>query len=324
MFRHKKGYIYSNNLSAILELLSSTIQQASEDSKALTAKQRHPNFVDGFIRNINALQWLWDKLHKDFGFQSLSTNHLNQDPNENLFSEIRRRCGRNDAPNAIQFAAAFRNAALAANEKLQDGSNCEPDNAVPLCDSLGDSSDLDIEELWEKSDSKTPFKYKVLPLKPTTLDDYSTKELNALMYILGAAVAKLPHKKCRKELTVAREELNENNENYRFCKMKNASYYPSTILFKIGMDAFKAYKQKFRKFLYQNRQNVKKRLKEYMEYHNFADSICQKCFNVLVDKIFNTLIQAFLRDVKISLRLKQKVMRQRKRNRKAIRMNLPD
>lgn len=56
----------------------------------LTAKQRHPNSVKRYIGNLNAVRWLWDKLHKE-----LQTNHINQDPN----------------------ATAFRSTALPANEK---------------------------------------------------------------------------------------------------------------------------------------------------------------------------------------------------------------
>lgn len=207
---------------------------------------------------------------------------------------------------------------MAANEKIQEGSNCEADNATSLCT----SSNLEIEDLWEKSDYSSSFTYKFRPLKPEDSSNFTVKELNGLTYILGAAVAKLQHKKCRKVLVVSREELSEDNDIYRFCKIKNASCYPSTLLFQLGIVAFSAYKQNFRKFLYQNRQNVKTRLKEYLNYEKF-DNLCQKCFETLTDKIFNTFIQGFLRDAKLSLKMKQKVHRQAKRNRKAIRMNLP-
>lgn len=283
----------------------------------MTAKQRHPNFVYGFVRNINAVQWLWDKLNNEFGYENLSTNHLCQDPNENLFSEVRRRCGRNDSPNAVQFAAALKSATIAANEKIQ-GSNCESDNAVPLCD----FNDMELEDLWEMEEYSPHFKYKLRPLKSAN-SNFTNKELNGLTYILGATVVKLSHSKCRQRLTTDRENLDKNDRVYCFSTLKNASCYPSTLLFEIGLQAFTAYKQKFRKFLYQNRRNVKTRLKQYIIYDNFCDEMCQKCFETILDKIFNTFIQGFLREVKLSLRMKQKAKRDGKRNRKAVRMNLP-
>ena len=97
-------------------------------------RQRHPNFVDGFINNINALKLLWLDLTTECNCEYLPTNHLLQDCLENLFSEIRRRCGSNDTPDALQFGAAFKYAIVEKNSDLIDGSNCEQDLARPLLD----------------------------------------------------------------------------------------------------------------------------------------------------------------------------------------------
>ncbi|XP_065077883.1 uncharacterized protein LOC135701107 [Ochlerotatus camptorhynchus] len=51
------------------------------------------------------------------------------------------------------------------------------------------------------------------------------------------------------------------------------------------------YKQKFTKFLHQNRKNVKARLKEYLKHDDFKVVVCHECFHTLIYKFFNVLIQ---------------------------------
>lgn len=222
-----------------------------------------------------------------------------QDCVENLFSEIRRRCGRNDAPTAYQFGAAFKYAAIAANEKLPEGSNCESDEAQLLLEDNDAVFHNDTRKLLHSN----AFVYKSKPLDYRTTQNYSSKDLNGLAYITGASAMKLPHKRCRKNLIVPRAAAEVNTHLFQFCKLKNAANYPSTKLFEVGLLAFTAYKQRFEHFLYQNRQGVKKRLKEYVPYDDFDAFCCKDCFDRVVDKIFNTLINCFLRKVKLSLKL---------------------
>lgn len=241
---------------------------------------------------------------------------VNQDPLENFFSEVRRRCGRNDAPNAHQFAAAFKYAAISANEKVSEGTNCEPDDSHILLQGY--------ETEKENQRDSTTFTYKFRPLKDSNTCNYSSKDLNGLVYITGAAAAKLNHQKCRKKLLAACDAVNLKQHLYSFIKLKGASHYPSSKLFEIGLLAFTAFKQMFEKFLYQNRRNVKARLKQYTMYDEFDTYCCEKCFDIVIDKIFNTLVNCFLKRVKFSLKAarNQKVKTRNKRNRKAIRMNL--
>lgn len=250
---------------------------------------------------------------------------------ENLFSEIRRRCGRNDAPNAYQFGAAFKYAAISANEKLPEGTNCESDDAELLID----DNDAALNEDCDEELHSTAFVYELTPLDLGLTQNYTSKDLNGLAYITGAAAIKLTHKKCRKNLIATRNEVEINPDLFQFCKLKNATSYPSNKLFEVGLLAFTAYKQKFEHFLYQNRQGVKGRLKQYVPYDAFDAFCCKDCFNKFVDKIFNTLINCFLRKVKLSLKMAGSKSKQKsgskangtgvkhKRNRKAVRMNLP-
>lgn len=277
----------------------------------------------GFIGNIKSIRWLWHKLCEEFNCNQLCTNFLCQDCVENLFGEIRRRCGCNDNPNAFQFAAAFRCAAVSASDKLE-GSNCEVDDSVPLCD----ENDLAFEDVIAISEPHPiTFNYKFEPIKRVDPSKYSIRDLNGVMYILGAAVSKIPHEVCRRQLIMKLGDIDDENQLYQFCRLKSASYYPGSKLFEIGLQAFNAFKQKFSKFLHQNKSNVKRRLKQYVKFCQFKDYVCQRCFKIIVDKVFNILIQNFLRDVKQKLLTSQKTKRliaKHKRNRKASRMNLPE
>ncbi|XP_062556750.1 uncharacterized protein LOC134221578 [Armigeres subalbatus] len=64
-------------------------RKAKKESKTLTTKQRKPNYLRGFIDNINSIRWLWKTLCEEFGSTELCTNYLCQDCVENLFGEIR-------------------------------------------------------------------------------------------------------------------------------------------------------------------------------------------------------------------------------------------
>ncbi|XP_055523158.1 uncharacterized protein LOC129717317 [Wyeomyia smithii] len=108
------------------------ITEAVSGSKQLTTHQRHPNYIRGFISNINSIVSLWQELHNDYGAESLFTNYLCQDFLENMFSEVRRRCGGNDAPDAQQFGASFKYTIIESNINHSNGTNCEPDDLKPL------------------------------------------------------------------------------------------------------------------------------------------------------------------------------------------------
>lgn len=291
----------------------------------LKSMQRRPPYIKGFIGNINALKWLWEKLKSAFGCTYLCTNPLCQDCLENFFAEIRRRCGFNDAPNAFQFGCAFKYAMIsAARQNFDDGKNCETDNRkIFLSETEIDAASVTV------GDTRN-FHYASIPFQPQDTVEIPKKELNALVYILGAAVRKIPHQKCRTKLIAENDEECFSNDDYDFCRLKASLSQrnvtiPSNTLYNIGLLAFCAYKVRFRKFLYQNRRFVKSRLKMYVKYDSFDHATCKPCFDKLLDVIFNTLIQSFLRDVRLQNKMARNIKRNRsKRNRKAVRMNLPD
>lgn len=281
--------------------------------------QRKPNYIFGFISNINAIEWMWPKLKDEFGFSELCTNFLNADTVENHNSEVRRRCGRNDAPNSAQFGASFKYAAIAVNEKLVEGTNIEADGAKPLIE--------DIEFNSKRNQVEQPAcDYNDEPLDDEYERTYTAKELNGLMFIVGYAVLKIQHKSCRERLCQKGDEISPDHPLYAFCKLKRCSAYPSSLLYKIGLRVFNAFNQKFRAFLYECRQGVKTRLKTFVDYDTYSGETCRKCFDIVVDKLYNTLIQGFLKKAKNAHKRKtaaKKAATAAKRNRKAFRMQLP-
>lgn len=307
--------------------------QAENDAVSLTRAQRKPNSLMGFKNNINALYWLWDKLEEKFGFESLSTNYLTQDAVENHFSEVRWRGGRNDCPTADKFAAAMKYAAIAANQKIP-GANCEPDNAGFLIEEEVRATDFEQQK-------NTQFQYKMVPLNMDAQKRYTPHELNGLAYIVGAAARKL-HQHCKLRLVQRKDDIELKSHIYSFCKLKNCETLPKSKLFEIGLLAYTVFVQRFKKMLYQSRDNVKTRMKEYMNYEDFKSHVCLKCFESVIDKIFNTLIKAFVKRVNANLRGAARVAptagaariaptagaariapKFPKRNRKAMRMCLP-
>lgn len=271
--------------------------------------------------NINALNWIWEKLRMEYGCKYLCTNPICQDCLENFFSEIRRRCGFNDAPNTFQFSSAFKYAMLSsASETFDEGKNCQNDDLQPLL------KGEDLEELG--AEPEATLSYEVEELDLGTPFVAQRKELNALVYILGIAISKLRHEKCRTKLKASQDDECFQDDDYSFAKLKaQASLqnvdFPNNALHSIGLIAFAAFKQKFPNFLFENRKGVKTRLKAYVTNEHFDCIICQACFDRLINFIYNTLIQGFLREVRFKNKVIENNKRKIKRNRKAVRMNLP-
>lgn len=139
----------------------------------------------------------------------------------------------------------------------------------------------------------------------------------------------MAHKKCRSQLNAEQDDDCLRNEDYTFCVLKARSStrditIPNSKLYDIGIVAFAVFNQKFKSFLFQNRKNVKLRMKQYVAYDTFGESICESCFTKLLDCIFNTLIQGSLREIRFKNKIAQTNRRRAKRNRKAFRMNLPE
>lgn len=210
---------------------------------------------------------------------------------------------------------------IAALEKgFDEGTNCEHDSAKPLL------SENDVDDL--KPNHHEPYHYKYEAIDLESPFEALKKELNALVYVIGAAASKLPHKKCKQKLVAEQDDECLQSEDYSFIKLKASCSsrditIPNNCLYAIGLLAFISFKQKFKRFLYQNRRNVKTRLKAYLTYESFSYAACASCFHKLVDIIFNTLIQGFLREVRVRQKIADNNKRRRKRNRKAVRMNLP-
>lgn len=269
--------------------------------------------------------WIWNILKTKYRCNYLCTNPLCQDCLENLFSEIRRRCGFNDAPNVFHFSSAFKYAMISASNEtsntIDEGMNCEDDKVPSLL------NEKDLEQISTQDPKRWFFEFE--PLNVDTPSQFLKKDLNALVYILGAALRKLPHAKCRAQLMAEQDDDCLQNEDYSFLKLKAHSStrqinIPNNKLYDIGIVAFAVFKQKFKKFLFENRKDVKFRMKQYVIYDHFGDSICKNCFSKLMDCIFNTFIQGFLREIRFKNKIAENNKRRAKRNRKAFRMNLAE
>uniref|UniRef100_A0A182PX00 THAP-type domain-containing protein n=1 Tax=Anopheles epiroticus TaxID=199890 RepID=A0A182PX00_9DIPT len=265
--------------------------KAKEESKYLTAVQRKPKYVRGFLNNINSIRLL-------------------------------RRCGSNDSPNAVQFSAAFKYAAIETSLRPCPGGNCEPDNLYALVNSQSFNNSIVTEKhLTTNITTILP------PLDATKPLEITTRELNGLMFVAGTAVRKLPHKKCVHNLVHQRKNNLRNEEGYHFIKLKQLSTsnflnLPNKKLYDITALCFFAFNQKFSKFLSKSKVGVKTKLKRYINYDLFDDGICQSCFSLLIDKMFNTFIQGYLKKTKALQDTKSRI-KIFKRNRKARRMCLP-
>lgn len=296
--------------------------QAKEESGTLTKIQRLPPYINGYISNINALKLIWDDLHKNYGFEFLCTNNLDQDKLENLFSDVRRNLGSNDSPDVGQFGAAFKYSIIETNINDRSGTNCEADDSTPLLE------DEDINVLINAFvPEEVKHTYEFTPLDTATPLEISAKVLNGLVYTLGSAARKFPHKKCLKNLKSEDHNRLIDDDAYSFLAMKNSAsgrdlMIPNNKLYEIGILCYAAYEQKFRKFLYQNKAGVKTRLKAYLDYSMFDDGLCEKCFERLVDAIFNTMFNGFLKQIR-TLNSKTKFLKKFKRNRKAFKLGLP-
>lgn len=162
---------------------------------------------------------LWNELVIRFDCEYICTNNINQDCLENLFSEIRLRCGSNDTPDCLQFGAAFKYACIEVGGCSTEGKNCEKDDSVPLLSTTVVDTDMTIGNF---DSEKVCHEYNFKPLDVSTPMEIPVKELNALMYISGAATRKLYHQKCMKSLKAKPNEFLPDDSAYVFCKTKQS------------------------------------------------------------------------------------------------------
>lgn len=118
----------SGHLEFWQEALHKLKQMEFVDAKTHKSLNRNkPKCLTNWIRTIEGAKILWEILQKN-GFKSLNLKHLNQDPIENLFSQIRDHGHRNVNPTPYLFGTAFK-ALLTCNltSKHSMSANCEKD-----------------------------------------------------------------------------------------------------------------------------------------------------------------------------------------------------
>nr|XP_029714060.1 uncharacterized protein LOC109423736 [Aedes albopictus] len=170
-------------------------ETASDTAKErLTATQRKPPCINGYIQNINAIGVLWKIVHEQHDFSLLRTNKVCNDPLENEFGKIRRACGTNDAPNAHQFAAALKYSCIEKTLCSDYGTNCIPDEMSNLIEEQNIDESIEIDPL-AIDESFLIRQFEPLEEDSGFLPDLL--EVNALVYIVGFGVTKLKHKTCK-------------------------------------------------------------------------------------------------------------------------------
>lgn len=110
-----------------LAILSDIKFVNKQTKKVLT----QPPCLNNLKKTIQGIKVLWKNL-KQFGFTCLKTRHLNQDPLENFFSQIRG-LSANRKPSCFQFISIFKSLIFKTfNNYKPSTSNCENDNGNTL------------------------------------------------------------------------------------------------------------------------------------------------------------------------------------------------
>lgn len=183
--------------------------------------------IEGWIHNIGVLKMIFPKL----GFSFLLTNRLNQDCLENMFCQIRSKCGSADNPDTKLFRAAIRDYMVDQLLLSSTSSNCQEDV---------DSFLFSLNSLTDTSKSTTPENHAAMvvaaeslpdstPIVVFTEHDYShviptdtlsIQNENIEVYISGYIVKKLLKtvcESCTKIITTT--DLDE--QKLQFIRLKN-------------------------------------------------------------------------------------------------------
>lgn len=151
------------------------------------------------LRTVNNVEYLIQKLFKDYNIKSVWMWHLNQDPLENFFGAIQSHGCRNTNPTVAGFESSF--AALLINNlsgQHSPGSNCEEDN----CQSIFNS----METMFKKSKNEPIYTDIVDNINDTIYVEYEEKKkspriLATLQFVTGYLLKKCKikvYKNCKK------------------------------------------------------------------------------------------------------------------------------
>lgn len=98
----------------------------------------------------------------------------------------------------------------ATNEIFEEGKNCQNDGRQPLL------NEQDLEDMTENIEHVMSYEFEPLDLDSPFVAQ--KKDLNALVFILGIAITKLAHEKCRSKLTAPQDAAYLDSEDYEFSK----------------------------------------------------------------------------------------------------------
>lgn len=191
--------------------------------------------VSNWLRTIENMECLRNKLFFEYNFKSLWCRHLNQDPLENFFGSLRSHGYRNNSLTCASFEAAF--ASLLINNlssSYSAGSNCEEDSCE-VFDSLStlfftankttnNSNEVDYEHIFNDD--------FIVDLEIKKKDP---RIIAALQYVTGY-ILKQCHKNIFKNCENCKNSLYDANKATEYIRVreynKNRAYltYPSEEL----------------------------------------------------------------------------------------------
>ncbi|XP_026476296.1 uncharacterized protein LOC113381848, partial [Ctenocephalides felis] len=155
-------------------------------SKSLVKVLTKPPCIKNWIRTIEGLSYIWQKLKVVQGFSYLCTRNFNQDPLENFFGCIRSHGASNTNPSCYSFVSAFRTLLVNnLSSRHSPSANCEIDDTTGLLATfrvfLNNEDVLETDSLINMSIDAEPFHFQ----------DMSSYSKTANVYVAGYCTKKL-------------------------------------------------------------------------------------------------------------------------------------
>lgn len=227
-----QGNYYTRPLSEKNVIVIETLRNAIEYVESWSVPKNTPFCFHGLIQTINGILQLWETKKNDYPY--LITKRLNQDPLENLFSQIRQRRGYDPNPSSRHFRLGLQSVMSANLQKCTDVSNCEDDTDILLtvedhfnkadlehCNA-SEEGEREGESLLEHGENKeniNPSSSSSKTSSPSSGDILdTTMESNSITYFSGYLFKKVNKKydcqSCAENLLKSKSDTLDDNEIY--------------------------------------------------------------------------------------------------------------
>ncbi|XP_037295086.1 uncharacterized protein LOC115456290 isoform X1 [Manduca sexta] len=241
-YGYKKPLMTKNydNIKKFLDEMFDYIKSIKIGNTNILLSKRKTGFI-GFLLNIKAILFLYDKLIKTNRIEFLSSYKLSQDHLEIFFSAIRAKGGFNNNPTAAQFKSAYKRMLIHGELKHLTTGNCipltdihiltynEPELAINKTTGRSKLTSEDFDNIQKNVDTENV----VLPpdhdylADPTRLTEFAEK---VIVYIAGFIIKSLENQikceQCLESLYNTEKIVN----SLQFKKDKGGLRYPSRDL----------------------------------------------------------------------------------------------